>query len=812
MIHSYAVIATLLLLCAAPLPALAQGFLVPATAHTGGTFTLENQRVSVVIDGGVAAFHVDQQFRNNTGSQLEATFYFPLPEGASLNEFSMWINGTKTKGEVLERDQAVAVYEEIVRSMKDPGVLEYAGRDLIKARIFPIPPHGVQQVEVRFESLVEVEGQLAELRYPLAAPMAMRGTAGDLTVAVEVNSPIPVQTVYSPTHSVDVNHQGGVVLAGFEELGARFDRDFLLYYTLSREPVGVSLMTYRTAGEDGYFMLMAAPGEQRDTPPMPKDIAFVIDTSGSMAGSKITGAKGALEFCLRSLEPADRFNVVRFSTGVEPMSGSPIAANKDNVSMAMNFIDGFEALGGTNIAGALDTALSHQPEPGRPYYIVFLTDGLPTVGLTDVDRLRKQTETHIETVEGAVRFFTFGVGKDVNTRLLDSLAADNRGTAEYLRDDEDLELRISAFYRKVAHPVLADLDLSLGGAGAYDIYPQQLPDLFSGSQLTVMGRYKGKANHRVALTGVSGGEARTFSTTVSFDAKRDDREFIPRMWANRKVGFLLDEIRRNGEQPELVDEVVRLSKRFGIMTPYTSFLVVEDTRVADRTVQEEERRREAELRSQAEWRSVGSDESGRRIVYKPKTEIDFDKMSLDGELSRPQSNFIISPDSTSPSPDDDALTSRYSEDDEDDMDSDRYSSGGFDADLDRRSRSRKRDSAMHGFSKDSGADAVTTSKAIGALKGSDRDEGDGLSRVVRDKVFLYSGGAWVDEEYSPGMKVLSIRYLSDAYFTLMRMRPKYRAYASLGESVTFVVGDDRVIVITPIGGDPDKVQISAFIR
>ncbi len=789
-VHRSVLLSTLFAIWLLPGLAAAQGFLVPPQDHvapSGGTFGLESQRVLIAVEAGVASYQVEQTFRNNTASQLEATFYFPLPEGASLAEFSMWVNGVKTKGELLERQQAVAIYEDIVRRMKDPGVLEYAGQDLIKARIFPIQPHGTQQIQVIFESLVEVDGSLALVDYPLRAPAALSGTTGDLTVKVELHSDIPVKSVYSPSHAVDVAHQGdGVVVAGFEQVGARFDRDFKLYYTLSEEPVGVSVVSYKVPGEDGYFLLMAAPGEDPTASAMPKDITFVVDTSGSMAGDKIRGARDGLRFCLQSLGDNDRFNVVRFSTGVEPFSIGLVDATPDNVGRALGFVERFEALGGTNISEALDTALQHQPSPGRPYYVVFLTDGLPTVGVTSADAILRQVGGPIAAADGAVRFFSFGVGYDVNTQLLDALAFDNRGTAEYLEPGEDIEVEISGFYRKISRPVLADVALDLAGAGAYDVYPRELPDLFSGSQLIVMGRYKNSASTRVKMSGVSAGDPQAFTTSVQFASNAVDHEFIPRMWAQRRVGFLLDEIRRSGEQPELVDAVVQLSKRFGIMTPYTSFLVVEDIPVAERP--------------QPVFDGPRITMPGTAATGVSRTTFEFDDATVDGEVLQwsEEEERRMREESADPAPLAAPSASRGSR------------GGGWGRAKKAAKDAEKLD--MSGFSADSGEGAVAASEAIGALRDADQDESDALTQVVRDKVFFYADGAWVDESFELGMDVLEIRTLSDAYFALLRARPALRSYAALGEDVVIVVGSGKAVHISPAGGEPTEKEIERFLR
>ena len=441
------------------------------------------------------------------------------------------------------------------------------------------------------------------------------------------------------------------------------------------------------------------------------------------------------------------------------------------------FVDRFEALGGTNISDALDTALEHTPSPDRPYYIVFLTDGLPTVGITNADSILSRVEGRVGDV-GKVRFFTFGVGFDVNTDLLDTLAAENRGTAEYLGPGEDIEVKISTFYRKVSRPVLADVRLDLGGGAAYDVYPKQLPDLFSGTQLIVMGRYKGRGEQTVSLAGSASGKAQTYSAAIEFDAERTDREFIPRMWANRKVGFLLDEIRRNGEQQELVDEVIRLSKRFGIMTPYTSFLVVDDSAVAA-----------------APPTDAPAITMPRAATGATRTSMDFEDSLAsgrdrdegdDGRWFSPEPEEAEASRSVAP-----AASPR---------------GGGRKA-----KKAAEEYRRYDGFADSSGEAAVHASEAIDDLKQAETQDSDTLSRIVRDKLFHYRGGAWVDEDYAGGMQTLSIRYLSEAYFTLLRLRPELRSYAAQGDSVTIVVGGNKAVVITPGGGEPSESEIRSFL-
>ncbi|MDH7570809.1 MAG: VWA domain-containing protein, partial [Armatimonadota bacterium] len=311
-----------------------------------------------------------------------------------------------------------------------------------------------------------------------------------------------------------------------------------------------------------------------------KEITFVLDTSGSMSGEKLDQAKRALKFALDHLNRNDRFNLISFSGDVELFRPHLVDATPESVAAARRFVEELQARGGTNIHDALLAALKQQsPRRGVPAMILFLTDGLPTVGVTDLKEiLSNVNKTRVE----GLRLFVFGVGDDVNTYLLDRLSGENGGVSEYVRPGEDLEVKVSSFYTKIATPALSNLELDYGGAEVYDVYPKRLPDLFAGTQVLVTGRYRKPGRFTLTLRGSVGGEPRRFTYPADFSGEDRGTSFIPRIWATRKVGYLLDELRLHGHNQELVDEVTRLGMEYGIVTPYTSALVEEDRRPGPR--------------------------------------------------------------------------------------------------------------------------------------------------------------------------------------------------------------------------------------
>ncbi len=295
-----------------------------------------------------------------------------------------------------------------------------------------------------------------------------------------------------------------------------------------------------------------------------------------MAGPKMEQARKALNFCLDNVKPGDRFGLINFATTVTRYRDALTEVTSEQVTQAKKWVDELEATGGTNINEALAAALEMRTkDEGRSFTVVFFTDGCPTVGETNPEKILKNT---LARNTANTRIFTFGVGDDVNATLLDRLADQTRAWASYVKPAEDIEVKVSNLHTKIAHPVLTNLKLTTtADVKIKEVYPPQLPDLFSGSQLIVLGRYSGKGPTAIRLTGKVGKTEKEFVYEQTFpDKTGDERQLVEHLWARRKVGYLLNEIRVNGQQKELVDEVTKLARRHGIATPYTSYLIVPD--------------------------------------------------------------------------------------------------------------------------------------------------------------------------------------------------------------------------------------------
>ena len=541
----------------------------PVPQNPAGPVERLRSALQFSISGRVASVTVEEWFRNNGPALNEGMYHFPLPGEAVFSSYTLWQGDQELRGEVMDATQARSIYEAIVRQKRDPALIELAGQGLIRARVFPIAPGETRKITLKYTQLLDRAGDAWRFRYlgdrnRPSAPRSFR---------VEVDSAAKFGDPYSPTHHVQITRSGNKLEVTLADNAANGDFELLL--PLARGLVGVSLVPHHPVGEDGYFMLLLAPGASADTAALRRDLVAVIDISGSMSGEKIQQAKSALVQLLGSLRPGDRFRLVAFSGGVRRYAPGWTAVTPDTRRDAESWIRSLEAEGGTNIAGALTEAFAQAPAEQSLGVVVFLTDGQASTGETDPERIAASAEQG----RGAFRVFSFGVGDDVNTYLLDRLTERARGATEYIRPGENIERAVGALAAKVASPVLTDVTISASsGVELYDLQPGSLPDLFAGEEMVVFGRYRGagSAAWSVTVQGRRNGRPEAFATTVA-DQENDAARYIEQLWAARKAGALSREIRLRGQTPELMNSLRQLALRYGILTEYTSYLVQEPT-------------------------------------------------------------------------------------------------------------------------------------------------------------------------------------------------------------------------------------------
>jgi Ca-activated chloride channel family protein len=742
----------LTILCKA---ASATGILVPEDQKLPA-LAIKSHRVAVTIAGNVATTRVSEAFLNSTGRRLEATYIFPVPRDAALTDFAMFINGKRQSGEVVEAGRAREIYQDIVRRLRDPGLLEYMDSGLLRMKVFPVEPNSVTEVEVTYAHTLPFESGAYEYTFPLRTGHKASRVLEDFTISADITSPPgagALTNVYSPTHEIGVTRKDDYhAVVGLEKSGVTLDTDFTLIYTVSRKDFGFGLLTHRREGQDGYFALMLSP--RVDLPQdkvMAKDVCLALDTSGSMEEqNRIASARDAIEFCLKALNPGDRFALITFSTTVETFGAGLADATPEAVQKAVAYVDKLEPRGATDLCGAVLQALSMAPKGDRPYLIVLVTDGKPTVGVTDSDAILKKVG---EANKANVRVFTFGIAEDLNVPLLDRIAEATKGYSDYVAPGRQIEDKISSFFRKVSYPVLADLQLSFGNIKVTDMYPAQLPDLFRGSQIVAFGRYSGSGDVAVALTGTLQGRKEKSAYDATFPKENAANGFLPQLWARRKVGYLLDQIRLHGETKELMDEVVRLSKEYGIATPYTSYLVLEN---------EDAYRQHGIMRAEAvgKLQEVGAVRNAAMPVGASfGAALPQDRAEAETRLSEQRAILSGGP------------------------------KGG-------------RESVELSMS-------LRSLKDAGALPAGPAAEAPTVRRVD-DKTFVLLRGTYVDTAFTEKMEILKVRWGSDAYFAALDAMPEIKRYLSLGESVVVVIGG-KALAIADEGKDKmSAAEIKAF--
>jgi Ca-activated chloride channel family protein len=569
----------------APAPSAAQGWI----EHPRGAIAKVRSAVQVTVTGRVARVTVEEWFRNSGARLDEGNYLYPLPGEAVFSDFSLWQGDQELKGEPMDAAQARAIYEEIVRRKRDPALIELAGHGLLRARVFPIGPGETRKITLRYTQMLDRVGDAWRFRYTAGSGA---GAAASASFRMQVDSAARFGDPYSPTHRLSTSRSDNRIELTLADTTPRGDLE--LFLPLARSLVGMSLVTSQPAGEDGFFMLLLAPGRS-ETPSVRRDLVAVLDVSGSMSGDKLDQAKAALAQLLGTLRTGDRFRVVTFGGSVRRYAAGWTDASGDNVRTAQEWVRRLDTDGGTNIAGALGEAFAEAPAEGRLGVVVFLTDGMATVGETNPERIADQAERG----RGPFRVFAFGIGYDVNTYLLDRLTERARGLTEYIRPGGDIEQAVASLASKVASPVLTDLALRADGVELYDLQPRSLPDLFGGDELVVFGRYRGegRGERSVTVIGRRGGRDERFSTAARFGSEQAGTDYVQQLWAARKAGALSSDIRLHGPNPEIVSELKRLALRYGILTEYTSYLVQEPNVVA----------RPMPLRAPAPEAQVGAD-------------------------------------------------------------------------------------------------------------------------------------------------------------------------------------------------------------
>jgi Ca-activated chloride channel homolog len=585
--------ATLLLLpFAIPAPLLAQGWIIPRPPvrcfDCAPMPALErtSSSVTATLSQHVLRYEVEETFTNRGPMLQEADYMYPLPAGAAFQELQLSINGQLVSGETMDAARARATYEEIVRRQRDPALVEWMGYGLLRARIFPIAPGEVKRVVLRFQAIAPREGDAIRVDYQRGSGSFRASGPASHESSFVLHYPRDGRcNAYSPTHELQSRPSGRECSV---EAGGAGGAVTILVPTPRPSRAAISVLANASGKDDGFALITLAPPSAAAAT-VPRDITFVLDVSGSMSGRKMEQARAAGKQLLGTLRRDDRFRMIDFSSDVRAFRDDFVDATPENIAAATRYLDDLQANGGTNIAGALDQALDQAlgstaaRAPNRMQLVLFVTDGAPTIGERDPAAIA----AHAAARRGSQRVFTFGLGADVNAALIEQLALEGHGTAQFVRPDEDVERAVGIVASRLTSPIASDLRVRVECAGESRCVrlvhplPDGPMDIFAGQDLVLLTRYSGSGPARLLFDGRAASGPVHFEALANFPDHERDNDFVPRLWATQRIGWLSAERRQHGPSPELDDELRGLGERYGIPTELTSYLVQEPSMVTD---------------------------------------------------------------------------------------------------------------------------------------------------------------------------------------------------------------------------------------
>ncbi len=575
----------------------------PLTNQNMQPLWLKKYDATVTITDQMAITHVDQTFKNETSQRLEGIFIFPLPKTAIIMNLILWINGVPVQGKVMDSDTAQSIYENVVKKMIDPALLEYLGDNIFKLSVFPIEPNGKpmseRRIEITYAETLPYESGTIDYTFFMKTVNLSSKPVERASIDISLTSQKKILSVTSPTH----DGTSGLVINKLSDLSYTItygeentmsEKDLKIYYQLKNDDFAINHLTYLpntdsamffdAAGDDSYYLLWVTPPDDiSQSQVLKKNVAFIADISSSMEGERIEQLRKSLNVMVDMLNPGDCFNVIAFNTAPLPFKSDLVIADAATISTAHNFINELGAVGMTNMEDAFKVGLKSTWHDTCINVVVFLTDGKPTWPINTSSKGVIDTVAAYNTRD--VGIYTFGIGDEAEELFLKQLAKENDGFNIMIMEDDSIQMVLKHFMDKISYPLIKNIAINYGGLDKYDIYPKALPSLFAGTQLTILGRYRNAGIFTTTFTGDVGSQSVSLASNLSYPSQMPNQPFVARMWASAKIDHLLDEIDLYGELPELKNAVKELGKKYCIITPYTSYLVIEDpTSIMDKTV------------------------------------------------------------------------------------------------------------------------------------------------------------------------------------------------------------------------------------
>jgi Ca-activated chloride channel family protein len=580
--------------------------------ETPGVCPLQHTDVQADIAGYVGRTRVRQSFVNPTKEKIEAVYVFPLPDDAAVDAMTMIIGARRIRGQIKPREAARKTYEDAKAQGKVASLLDQERPNIFTQAVANIEPGAKIEIEIAFTQTLPYKDGVFEWAFPIVVgPRYMPGAptgekpggksgggfapdttqvpdaskispwiappgtrAGhDISLKVNLDTGMGLYDVKSVLHEINVQKTGrGQAVITLKDQATIPNKDFILRYRSAGEQIGDALLT--TSDEKSrYFTLVLQP-PQRVAPDAarPKEMVFVIDRSGSMGGFPIEKAKAAMKLCIEGMNPRDTFNLLSFAGGTGACFPQPMPNTAANRATALKYLQDLYGSGGTEMMTAIHAALDRPADPQRLRIVCFMTDGYIGNDAEIIEAVKKNA--------GTARVFSFGIGNSVNRYLLDGMAKAGRGEVEYVTLQDDGDAAAKRFHERIDSPVLTDISLDWGDLPVEDVFPKKIPDLFSVQPMMIFGRMKGDKAGTITLRGKTG--AGDYERKIVFDpTESQNHEALASLWARAKVNHLLDgyEGANPAGQKELKEEITGLAVEHRLMTQFTSFVAVDETRV-----------------------------------------------------------------------------------------------------------------------------------------------------------------------------------------------------------------------------------------
>ncbi|MET0646734.1 MAG: TonB family protein [Pyrinomonadaceae bacterium] len=585
-----------------------------ARGRARGLCPLKHTDVRASVAGFLARVTVTQEFENPFGEKIEAVYTFPLPQAAAVDDMTMRVGGRTVKGKIMRREEAGEVYRAARNAGQVASLLDQERPNVFTQSVANIMPGERVTVTISYVETLKYEAGTYEFVFPMVVgPRYIPGTptgrrpprgsgrrhgtdrvpdasritpaaaqygtrAGhDVSVEVSLDAGVPVEALKSSSHEIDVERPSPKsARVRLRSLDAIPNKDFVLRYDVAGEKIRDAVLTHRD-GRGGYFTLILQPPRRVTAEDVtPKELVFVLDTSGSMEGFPIEKAKETMGLALDSLNPQDTFNLITFAGDTHVLFDEPVPATRENLAKAQLFLKTREGGGGTEMMKAISAALEPSDAQGHVRIVCFMTDGYVGNDFEIISEVQKHPNA---------RVFSFGIGSSVNRFLLDKMAEHGRGAVEYVSLEDDGSAAARRFHERVRNPLLTDIQLDWGGLQVTDVYPRRIPDLFGSGPLIVSGRYAAGGRGVVRLRGTMSGQAFEREIAVELPESPAGNDVLATLWARRRVEDLLGEDyegAQSGETREdLREEIAGLGLEYRLLTQFTSFVAVEETTVTD---------------------------------------------------------------------------------------------------------------------------------------------------------------------------------------------------------------------------------------